>query len=146
MFTKTYIFDIDGTLADNDHRLQYITNYPKDYETFYEEMINDKPIKNVISLCKVLYSNDYKILLVTGRPENYRKLCKQWLAKYNIPYDDLLMRKENDFRKDDIVKKEIYDEYIKPYEVVVGVFEDRNRCVKMWRDLGLTCYQPKETE
>ena len=80
MFTKAYIFDIDGTLADNDHRLQYITNYP------------------------------------------------------------------NDFRKDDIVKKEIYDEYIKPYEVVVGVFEDRNRCVKMWRDLGLTCYQPKETE
>lgn len=143
---KAYIFDIDGTLTDNTHRLKYIMNYPKDYKTFYKELIDDQPINDVIELCKVLYANDYKILLVTGRPEDYRVLCKQWLEKYGIFYDDLLMRKEKDFRKDDIVKKEIYDNFIKPFYEVVGVFEDRNRCVKMWRDLGLTCYQPKETE
>ena len=27
---------------------------------------------------------------------------------------------------------------------VLGVFEDRDRVVKMWRDLGITCFQVAE--
>jgi hypothetical protein len=51
------------------------------------------------------------------------------------------MRKHNDYRSDDIVKKEMYFEYIQPKYNVVCVFDDRDKVVKMWRDLGILCCQ-----
>ena len=54
---------------------------------------------------------------------------------------DLYMRKDGDYRPDCIVKREIYEQEIKDKYDVVGVFEDRDSCVKMWRALGLTCFQ-----
>jgi hypothetical protein len=54
---------------------------------------------------------------------------------------ELLMRTEGDHRSDDIVKKEIYEKRIAPQYDVVIVFDDRDKVVKMWRDLGLLCGQ-----
>jgi hypothetical protein len=51
------------------------------------------------------------------------------------------MRDEGDHRSDEVVKKEIYENYIAPWWDVVCVFEDRNRVVKMWRDIGLLVAQ-----
>jgi hypothetical protein len=42
------------------------------------------------------------------------------------------MRAEGDDRKDWIVKKEFYDEISKDYNVL-GVFDDRDQVVAMWR-------------
>ena len=46
----TYIFDIDGTLADCSHRLHYISGENKDWDTFYKECVNDKPIMDVVEI------------------------------------------------------------------------------------------------
>ena len=51
------------------------------------------------------------------------------------------MRKNGDFRKDFIIKKEIYEKFIKPKYEVLFVLEDRDQAVKMWREEGLTCLQ-----
>jgi hypothetical protein len=57
-----------------------------------------------------------------------------------IPYDKLLMRQAEDTRKDSIIKLELFNEVKLDY-YVVGVFDDRNQVVELWRDLGLQCYQ-----
>ena len=46
-----------------------------------------------------------------------------------------------DFRKDSIIKKEFFDEFVKDRFNVLTVFDDRNQVIKVWRDLGLTCFQ-----
>ena len=51
------------------------------------------------------------------------------------------MRDRGDHRKDAIVKKEKYEQFIKDDYNVVCVFEDRDQCVDMWRELGLLCCQ-----
>ena len=51
------------------------------------------------------------------------------------------MRSTEDNRKDAVVKREIYDNWIKDKYNVLAVFDDRNQCVDMWRGLGLTCLQ-----
>ena len=51
------------------------------------------------------------------------------------------MREKGDHRGDEIVKKEIYDNQIKPIYDVMCVFDDRDKVVKMWRDEGLLCCQ-----
>jgi adenylate cyclase class IV len=51
------------------------------------------------------------------------------------------MRKTGDNRPDNIVKKEIFDSNIKNNYYIEFVLDDRNKVVKMWRELGLTCLQ-----
>jgi hypothetical protein len=54
------------------------------------------------------------------------------------------MRKRGDKRKDVIVKKEIYEKFIKDNYEVFFVLDDRDQTVKGWRDLGLKCFQVAE--
>lgn len=146
MKQDAFIFDIDGTLANNDHRLHYILNKPKDYDKFYAESINDDVYKDVARILDMCNRSFSKILIVTGRPEEYRGMCEEWFKKHFIYYKTMYMRQTGDYRKDYIVKKEIYETQIKDKYNILGVFEDRNDCVQMWRELGLTCFQPKVTE
>jgi hypothetical protein len=48
------------------------------------------------------------------------------------------MRKEGDYRSDDIIKKELLDEIVADFGKVPNiVFDDRPRVVKMWRENGV---------
>lgn len=145
-----YIFDIDGVLADCSHRLHFIQREPKDWNNFFktERILQDKPIQANVDLLLALTWRVGKdnILFVTGRKEEHREPTANWLyekvfyASY-FPAHTLFMRKDNDFRPDWTIKKEIYENQIKDKYEVFGVFEDRTRVVRMWRDLGLPCYQ-----
>lgn len=46
-------------------------------------------------------------------------------------------RKKGDFRSDEIIKKEIYDNHIKDNYNVLGVFDDRLKVIRMWEKEGL---------
>lgn len=142
---KAIIVDIDGTIALRDGRS------PFDYEKVYE----DRADHRIAHLLKRLIGDcDYEVFFVTGREDigNCRQKTSDWLND-NIyplhghdgflPVDNwkLFMRGEGDHRSDEITKKEIYENHIAPWYDVVCVFEDRNRVVKMWRDLGLLVAQ-----
>lgn len=139
---KAIIVDIDGTIALRQNR------NPFDYEKVGEDKVDHRLghlLRNLIREC-----NEYEVFFVTGRENigNCYELTKKWLND-NIyplqghdgflPVDNwkLFMRAEGDHRSDEITKKEIYENRIAPWYDVVCVFEDRNRVVKMWRDLGL---------
>ena len=51
------------------------------------------------------------------------------------------MREPEDYRKDEVTKKELFYKHIAGKYHVDVVFEDRNNIVKMWRDMGLLCFQ-----
>lgn len=137
-----YIFDIDGTIADCSQRLHFIQQEKPDWDSFYKDCVNDKPIPTTLEVLCALQKHGATIIFVTGRPEKYMDETMRWLCgQLNANCVSLFMRKNGDHRPDYIVKKEIYDECIKPYHHINGVFEDRKQCVDMWRSLGLTCYQ-----
>jgi hypothetical protein len=56
------------------------------------------------------------------------------------------MRPANDFRKDSLIKKEIYENDIKGKYNVIMVYDDRNQVVDVWRGLGLKCAQVEPGE
>ena len=129
-----FIFDIDGTIADTSHRSPY------DQST----MEQDEPIQDVIDLLNFL-STRYLIIFVTGRKSQSDAVQKtlEWIDTYTNkthPYD-IFMRSADDNRSDVKVKEDIYHQHIENNYNVLGVFEDRDRTVQMWRDLGLRCYQ-----
>lgn len=139
---SAFIFDIDGTIADCSHRLEHIKKDNPDWNTFYSLCVNDKPIDNVCHLLRMIPS-DVDIIFITGRSDKFRNHTTEWLKRQIGSFADncLFMRKVGDFRPDYQIKKEIYDKYIKDKYDVLGVFEDRDQVVEMWRELGLTCYQ-----
>ena len=148
----TYIFDIDGVLADCSHRVHFIQQKPKNWDAFYADMSKDeviKPNRDTLWLLSNALGGLQRrgIIFVTGRPEAYRKQTmnwlqeKIWLVSGKLSEDSLFMRKDGDYRPDYAVKKEIYEKEIKDKYEVLGVFEDRTQVVDMWRKLGLTCYQ-----
>lgn len=127
---SAFVVDIDGTLAKHQGRSPY------DYSRVQEDALHE----DVAALVNRLNAEDY-IIIVSGREDSCRAETEAWLRDNNVCYDAIYMRKAGDSRQDAKVKAEIFDQHIRPYFNVLGVFDDRNQVVRMWRDLGLRVYQ-----
>ena len=128
------IFDLDGTFAFLGDRSPYDASRAEGDEVnaavhfVFEAIRAGKP--------------ETAILLVSGREERWRPQTERWLARHDIAYDALFLRRTGDRRKDTVVKREIYDQHIAGTYAVRVVFEDRDQVVRMWRDdLDLPCFQ-----
>lgn len=141
--TPCYIFDIDGTMANGDHRVHHIKKSPKDWKTYFALCAKDEPIEPVIDLIRKL-SATTTIVYASGRAWQCRMDTKKWLERLRLDPTHLYMRKEGDFRNDDILKLEFLDQIIADGFTPLMVFDDRNRVVKAWRSRGLICAQVAE--
>jgi FMN phosphatase YigB (HAD superfamily) len=133
------IFDIDGTLADISQRVHHVRRKPKNWNAFNEGMAMDKAIRSMVRLCNILYASGLYIVLCSGRNEKNRPETIEWLSRQGVNYHELLLRKDEDFRSDAIVKREILATLDKSR--IIFVVEDRSRVVEMWRSEGLVCLQ-----
>ena len=131
---KAVIFDLDGTLAEIEHRVPYVRQGPPDWKNFCERIPDDVLNDWCFELAGAMADRGYKIIIVTGRGERYNDLTREWLQKHNVVYDHIFSRKSKDRRNDSEVKKEIYERDIKDHFDVLFVVDDRASVVKMWRD------------
>jgi hypothetical protein len=132
---KDVIVDIDGTLADCSHRQHFIRGKRKKWRKFFEAASKDRPRIDVVAQVRE-FAKQYKIHLVSGRPEEYRQQTLKWLAHYRIPFESLHMRENGDYRSDDVVKQEILDLCFDK-DNIEFVIDDRPRVLRMWENNGL---------
>jgi hypothetical protein len=137
---KTWLVDIDGTLAIRGERGPY------DWHRVGE----DKPNEPVIEVVRALSARS-NIVFVSGRMEQCRLQTLDWLHEHVCQrvltcfHSPLFMRADDDYRHDTLVKREIYEKFILGEYDVAGVIDDRAQVVRMWRqELGLTCLQVAE--
>jgi predicted kinase len=128
------ICDIDGTLALHNGRSPY------DTAKCEGDLVNP----DIAAMVRMHDAWGMKVILVTGRDQEFHDHTVRWLEKYGIPFDLLYMRKLGDKTRDNLVKQEIYDTYIKGRYNILFVLDDRNRVVDQWRQNGLTCLQVAE--
>lgn len=139
---KTILFDIDGTLADIRHRRIHLERKKPDWQAFHAEIGSDTPNGPIVELYKSLWmAATHELVLVTGRHERSRTLTEQWLAWNEIPFGRILMRADDDFRADYVIKEEILMELLKTGKEIEFVVDDRQQVVDMWRRNGITCLQ-----
>jgi hydroxymethylpyrimidine pyrophosphatase-like HAD family hydrolase len=136
------IFDLDGTLCDITHRLHHIKGAKKDWDAFNSACTEDLARTAERAILLAMYDAGYKIVICTGRSENYRIKTENWLDNNGIKFHDLRMRKAGDYRSDYIVKAEMVSD--QELEEVLFIVEDRERVVQMWRERGATCLQNVE--
>ncbi len=146
----TVIFDLDGTLALIGHRKHFVECDKKDqnWDAFYEACDLDAPNCQVINVAKMIAGSriqdawgghNYDLLIYSGRSEVVRKKTEYWLRWNDITYKELKMRPAGDCTPDDVLKKGWAEE--RGIDRIAMVFDDRDKVVKMWRSLGLTCMQ-----
>ena len=138
---ESWIFDVDGTIADPTHRRGYVQNKPKRWDLWNKTMHLDAYHHDIIEFVHYAIASGREVIICTGREDTYREVTEEWFRKGNIPFDKMYMRKAKDYRSDDIVKEEMYHELIKDGYNPVLVFDDRNSVVAKWRELGLRCIQ-----
>lgn len=140
------IFDLDGTLANIDHRLPHITKYPKNWDKFYQNIHLDEPKLAIIELYKRFHQANDTIIVCSGRSDICKKETEQWLTDNKLLYSELLMRKHED-RSDDVKVKSNMLKYIRQtYGEPTLVVEDRQRVVDFWRSEKITCLQCDQWE
>lgn len=137
---RTIIVDLDGTLADLAHREHHVRGKKKNWPKFFEGMNLDPINVWCRELIVAMQTQGYRIAIVSGRPDSYASVIREWLKTHDVQYDALHLRREGDYRSDDIVKREILHEHFKK-EDILFVVDDRERVVKMWREEGLVCLQ-----
>ena len=130
------ICDLDGTLSlfDKDKK----NPYNRDFE-------NDECSQPVRFLLEN-YSKEYpesKIFFLSGRNDKakfatlqffMKNFSKEFILRGNY---ELVMRRNKDFRKDTIIKEEMYKEHIKGKYDVDFVIDDRLQVCRLWYELGL---------
>lgn len=125
-----WIFDIDGTLANMGDRSPYE----------WHKVGLDSCSEWVRTILHAL-APSATIIIMSGRDASCRALTESWLRTNDIPYAELHMRAQGDTRKDSIVKAELFDKYVRCSYNVLGVFDDRQQVVDMWRGMGLSVAQ-----
>ena len=137
---EAIICDIDGTLAHMNGRSPY------DYTKVSTDTIDEV----VRGLVDNEAAKGTKILIVSGRDDTCRPDTEAWLKEHGVTYDTLLMRDSTRVREDGgkvsdvIIKREIFDKYIRDKYNVLYVLDDRNQVVNQWRAMGLKCLQVAE--
>lgn len=138
---KAVYCDMDGTLADCEHRRHHVEG--NDWGKFFAGMCDDTIIKHTEEVLRALDAAGYCIIIGTARPnENgYKKMTEEWLKRHDIPYEAIYMRKGGDYRKDSIVKIELLDEMLADGWDIQFALDDRAQVVKAFREYGLPVLQ-----
>lgn len=161
--TPIFIFDLDGTICDVSHRLHFVKrpkcvhchaapaptelcdvackNFKPDWKSFFNGIPKDKLRKDVFQ--KLYEKREYRIIFVSARPEEYRVITEKWLndkifKPYYFKYEYILIMRESGDKRDDVnVKSDIFDKYLKHLRYIFGVYDDRPKVIRMWREKGL---------
>lgn len=154
MNADTVIVDIDGTLANADHRMPLVLEpeaYPgarqalradADWDRFWSLLAEDGPELGVIALTNAMHAAGHRVLLFTARPERFRAVTEAWLRRHGVCYHALHMRPVEDAERHDLdVKRDMFARAVGDPKRVLFVVEDRQAVVDMWRTLGLKCLQ-----
>jgi hypothetical protein len=130
------VVDIDGTVADLNHR----RHLSKKGALFFENVDFDSPIDTVITIVQAIRDSGVKLIFLSGRDSFCRTDTVRWLSKHVGHYDGLLMRRSGDRRLDNVVKEELIKFVTIDYTPILMI-DDRNSIVDLWLKLGYPVWQ-----
>lgn len=134
------VLDMDATLCLNT------TGRPFYGEGAADGMRSDEPVMEIVELVNILQLQGfYNIIILTGREDTpeCRKATSDWLEAHAINPSKIYMRPKGNYSSGEECKKKIIEDIMQEYCVRL-VIDDSNKCVKMYRDLGLICLQPND--
>jgi hypothetical protein len=137
----TVVVDLDGTLANIDHRTHLVKKEKPEWDAFYAACDKDTPNDWCVNLINALLVDTYRVVIVSARRRDTMDKTQRWLKEvFPLRLPGLvLLRKDNDHSEDTELKREWLRTYGR--EKILFVVDDRQKVVDMWRSEGLVCLQ-----
>lgn len=141
-----WIFDLDGTLCLNESGRGW-------YDM--SRVAEDSQNPAVTAVLRAVTADGTRFIVVTGRSEDGISGTLEWFDRHQLPRPLHIYARPADSPRpgehvdaagasehvpDDQFKEAVFFEHVAPHFRVLGVFEDRNSVVDMWRRVGLTCF------
>jgi predicted kinase len=134
------ICDLDGTLA--------LFGNKNPYDRDFENDVVNKQVRDVLDMFVHESFSSPHIIFLSGRSDKYKEITEKWISsKAGLPFIawELHMRKEGDSRSDVIVKKELFDEFVRDKYYVDFVIDDRLQILDLWHSMGLFTFNVNQT-
>jgi phosphoserine phosphatase len=138
---KVIVFDIDGTLANIEHRRAFVASKPKNFKAFNAAIPQDTPHEEIVFLAKTFAEQGNTVLLCSGRGEESRGVTVKQMEDFGVRFAKLFMRQHKDFRADNIVKVELLADIRKEFGEPFLWFDDRKQVVDAIRAEGVRVLQ-----
>jgi FMN phosphatase YigB (HAD superfamily) len=137
------VVDLDGTLCNASHRDHLAV--AGQWDEFHSKLMDDEPWPDVKAFLDLFWTvnsvtEDFVIVGLTGRNEQWRGKTLEWFSKHELFMDELLMRPDKDFTPDAELKPRMLLERF-PQESILFILEDRDKVVDAWRNAGFNCWQ-----
>jgi hypothetical protein len=135
------VFDLDGVLANADHRQHLLTPEPgqrKNWKRFFEKAGDDALIEELARLTLLLDSSLQRVLL-TARPTTIQDITVEWLERFHLAWDLLVMRPAGEYAPSPVAKKAAVDELRDHGFELLLAFDDDRRNVDMFHAAGVPC-------
>ena len=130
------IYDLDGTLVDVRGIRHLVRGKYRNFDAFHCGSYFCPPNEQVRDMALDSNHNGYSNIIVTARTETYREVSQAWLDEQGIPFENMYMRADGDFRKDYDVKREILAQILEDYDVVACT-DDNPAVALVWGERGI---------
>jgi len=133
------IFDLDGTIANIDHRTHHVRGGKRDWQAFFAECVYDRGVPQVVETFHAHVAAGHKVRIWSARSDVVRAETEQWLSDMGIdPFHLQHMRAAGDSTPDVELKRYWLSQESERPDLV---YDDRQRVVDMWRAEGIACFQ-----
>jgi len=132
------IVDLDGCIADDRWRRHMIRPASVPIrERFHKYHLAG--CRDHLCNADLVYSDDHLVVVVTSRPEWYRRLTHQWLLDWEIMPRAIIMRRDDDYRPSVEVKRDAALRLIEEHGLngIECAYDSREDIVEMYRELGI---------
>jgi phosphoglycolate phosphatase-like HAD superfamily hydrolase len=138
---KVIVFDIDGTLANIEHRRGFVASKPKNFKAFVAAIPQDTPHEEIVFLAQTFAALGNQVILCSGRGEEEREVTVKQMEDFGVKFNKLFMRSAKDYRKDSIVKVELLAQIREEFGTPYLWFDDRQQVVDAIRAEGVKVCQ-----
>lgn len=132
---RAVLYDFHGTLV-NVTSIRHLVA-ARAYDAFYAGSLLCPPIEATVMAARHSAEAGYRNLLFTGMPDSYSDGLVDWLTRHGVPMGPISMRVTGDYRKDFVVKREMYLAALEEGYQIIRAWDDNPRCLELWTHQGI---------
>jgi hypothetical protein len=140
------ICDVDGTLVDvRDVRRHVDPSHPefsgkRNFNLFHKASRDAPTVGWVVDLVRAIAEIPFDVAIVSAREQMWGGLTTKWLEQHGVPFDEIHFRRNQDYRPDIDIKRQILRRISRRREVVLAI-DDRETVLPLWRRAGIPLIQ-----